>query len=189
MRSMKTRIRVLGIDDGPHKKHKAGKALLVGTVMRGSEMVDGVISANVEVDGTDSTEKIVELIKGSHFRSLIRCIFLDGIAVAGFNVIDVGQLYKETGIPVIVIMRHKPDHQSIISAMETAGFPGRYSLIEKAPPPENYKELYIQRMGIARDDAHEIIDICTSNSQIPECLRLSHIIASGIATGHSKGDA
>ena len=36
---------------------------------------------------------------------------LDGITYGGFNVVDIEELYRETGLPVIVIMRSCPDFE------------------------------------------------------------------------------
>ena len=110
---LKKEIRVVGIDDSPFKKFQKNKVLVVGTIFRGGIFLDGVLSTKVTLDGNDSTKKITEMISKCKFKPQLRCIFLNGIAVAGFNVIDIQELNKKTKIPVIVIIRKMPDIKKI----------------------------------------------------------------------------
>ena len=110
---IKKEIRVIGIDDSPFNKFKDKKILVVGVVMRGGLFVDGVLSTKVKVDGSDATDKITKMINKCKFKPQLQCIFLNGIAVAGFNVIDVKKLNKKTKIPVVVVIRDNPDIANI----------------------------------------------------------------------------
>lgn len=105
---LKKEIRVIGIDDAPHKFRAKGSILVVGTIFRGGNFLDGILSTKASIDGNNATSKITEMINKSKFKPQLRCIFLDGIAVGGFNIIDIVELNKKTKIPVIVIMRKKP---------------------------------------------------------------------------------
>ncbi|KHO45936.1 MAG: hypothetical protein QS98_C0006G0001, partial [archaeon GW2011_AR3] len=91
---MKREIRVIGIDDAPFDKFRDKTAMLVGIVYRGGQFMDGVLSSRARVDGEDATGKIASMVKKCKFRPQLRCIFLKGIAVAGFNVIDINRLSK-----------------------------------------------------------------------------------------------
>ena len=104
---LKKEMRVIGIDDSPFNKFGKGNVLIVGAVFRGGSFLDGVLSTKVSIDGDNSTKKIIEMINKCKFKPQLQCIFLDGIAVAGFNVIDVKELSKKTKLPVIVIIRRK----------------------------------------------------------------------------------
>ena len=55
-RTIKSEIRILGIDDAPFTPHKEGNVLLVGTFFRGGSWLDGVLTTHVQIDGTDSTD-------------------------------------------------------------------------------------------------------------------------------------
>src|SRR3989344_402165 len=105
----KKEIRVIGIDDAPFRKFSKGKVFVIGTVFRGGTLLDGILSTKVNVDGSNSTKKIIEMVNKSKFKPQLRCIFLDGIAVGGFNIIDIQELNKQTKLPVIVVIRKKPD--------------------------------------------------------------------------------
>ena len=86
---VKKQIRVLGIDDAHFDKFKDKETLIIGAFFRGGEFIDGIVSTRVMVDGSDSTKKITEMVKNSKFYPQIRAIMLDGIAVGGFNIVDV----------------------------------------------------------------------------------------------------
>ena len=105
----KKEMRVNGIDDSPFNKFKDKEILVVGVVMRGGLFVDGILSTKVDVDGNNATDKIIKMVNKCKFKPQLQCIFLNGIAVAGFNVIDVQKLSKKTKIPVIVVIRTNPD--------------------------------------------------------------------------------
>jgi endonuclease V-like protein UPF0215 family len=106
---IKKEIRVIGIDDSPFNKFKDSKVLVVGVVMRGGISIDGILSAKVDVDGSDSTNKIISMINKCKFKTQLQCIFLNGIAVGGFNIIDVKELNKKTKLSVIVVIRRNPN--------------------------------------------------------------------------------
>ena len=95
---LKKEIRVIGIDDAPFDKFGKGNVMVVGTVFRGGQWLDGVLSTKVSIDGNNATAKIAEMINKSKFKPQLQCIFLDGIAVGGFNVIDVKHLSKKTEV-------------------------------------------------------------------------------------------
>ena len=54
-RTMKSEIRVLGVDDGKFVPHSEGKASVVGVVFRGGCSIEGVMHTNIAIDGFDAT--------------------------------------------------------------------------------------------------------------------------------------
>ena len=159
---MKKEIRVIGIDDAPFRKFVKGKVLVIGTVFRGGTLLDGVLSTKVNVDGRNSTEKIIEMVNKSKFKPQLQCIFLDGIAVGGFNIIDVKELNKKTRLPVIVVIRRKPDIAAIKSTLIKLNKKDRIKLLEKAGEVITIGKIYVQLTGISIEKAKQILDIvCT----------------------------
>lgn len=190
---IKDEIRVLGLDDGPFERGDR-EVIVVGTVFRGGSFLDGVLSTSVEVDGLDSTDKLIELIKGTKFKDL-RVIMLDGLAFGGFNLVDIHRLYDETVLPVIVVVRSKPNFAEIKAALENLpNKEERWSLIERAGEvtavsTKPGKKIHIQFAGIREEDAREIVKLSSTRSLIPEPIRVAHLIAQGIVLGESKGKA
>ena len=186
---IKKEIRVIGIDDSPFNKFKDKKALVIGVVMRGGSWIDGILSAKVAVDGNDSTGKIIDMINKCKFKPQLQCIFLDGIAVAGFNVIDVKELSKKTNLPVITIIRRMPDIDNIKKTLIKINQKEKIKLIEKAGDIVQINDIFAQLTGIDLDTAKKILKIVCTRSLIPEPLRLAHLIAGGVTVGESKGRA
>jgi len=188
---VKRYMRILGIDDGPFDKFKdRGKnVLVVGTVFRGGEYLDGIVSTKVRIDGRNATDKLIEMINKSKFKVQLRVVMLDGIALGGFNVVDVEELWKKTGIPVVVVMRKYPDFAELFRALDKLGMGWKKKLIEKAGEPVKIGRLYVQSKGIGLNDVGKVLKLCCRRSVIPEPIRVAHIIASGVVLGESKGGA
>ncbi len=197
-RKIKKEIRILGIDDGPFDFRKDKKAIIIGVMFRGGSFMDGIMKREAEVDGKDITQTIIDMLKKTRHKDL-RVIMLDGITYAGFNIVNIKQIFKETHLPVIVVVRKFPDFERIRNALKNfADFEERWKLIESAGKPKRTKVqsvdgrkgyLYIQKCGINLSDAKAIVKISTTRGLIPEPIRLAHIIAGGIVLGESHGDA
>ena len=191
---VKEEIRILGIDDGPFSKNDK-EVIVVGVVFRGGEFLDGVLRTYVSVDGLDATEKLSRMINSSKHKQQIKVIMLDGITLGGFNIVDVKKLYSETKIPVIVINRKIPDLKSIKKALEKnfEDFEKRWKMVLNAGKIKQMKlekfSIYYQNVGIDDEETEEIILVSLRHAQIPEPLRVAHLIASGIVKGESNGHA
>ena len=187
--AVKKEIRVIGIDDSPFNKFKDSKVLVIGVVMRGGLSVDGILSSKVAVDGSDSTKKIAQMINKCKFKTQLQCIFLNGIAVAGFNVVDITELSKKTKLPVIVVIRKNPDIIKIKKTLIKINQKQKIKLLEKAGKVIQIDDIFVQLAGIDFEKARKILKIVCTRSLVPEPLRLAHIIASGVILGESKGGA
>jgi len=192
IRKIKSQIRVIGFDDGTFSfksKIKRDKTILVGVIMKGSQDVVGVVTRWIEVDGRDATEKMIEAINSSRFKDL-RIIMLKGITYAGFNVVDVEELSRETRLPVIIVIRKRPDLQAMEKALKKhfSDAEERISLLHKAGKIKELTpgKLYYQAIGVSYDQTEEIIRLTQKSSLIPEPLRLAHMIASAVMSGESK---
>ena len=196
MANIKKEFRILGIDDSPFNKFTDKECLIVATVFRGGNYMDGLLSTKVKVDGEDSTKKLIQIIKKTKHKGQLRCIMIDGVALAGFNVINIKELNKKTKLPVIVITRRRPNFRKIENALKRANkktWKKKLNLMKKAGEifrvKIKNKNLYFQIAGIQEKEAKEIIKIATTHAIIPEPLRISHLIASGIVLGESRGRA
>ena len=186
---VKKEIRVIGIDDSPFNKFLDKNSIVIGVVMRGGSWVDGVLSTKVKVDGNDATKKLIAMVNRCKFKPQLQCIFLNGIAVAGFNVIDVQELNRKTKLPVIVVIRKMPDIDKIKNTLIKINKRNKVKLIEKAGKVIQINNIFVQLVGIDVTYAREFLRIACTRSLIPEPLRLAHIIAAGIIKGESKGRA
>ena len=192
-RIIKHEIRILGVDDSPFPSHTTEEVLLVGTVFRAGNWLDGVLSTYISGDGTDATEKIADMVKNSRNLGQLGVIMLDGITFGGFNLVNIRKIFESTGVPVIVIMRKIPNFERIKKALKRFDdWEDRWANILEAGEVykvENSEPVYMQIHGIEREDAEDIVRLSTTRSAIPEPLRVAHIIAAGIITGESRGSA
>ena len=74
---------------------------------------------------------IMYLINKCKFKPQLRAIILDGIALGGFNIIDIKELNKKTKIPVIVVIRRKPDIENIKKTLVRIGKKVKIKLLVK----------------------------------------------------------
>lgn len=49
--------------------------------------------------------------------------------------------------------------------------------------------LWVQRVGLSLEEARRVVAATTLHGNIPEPLRLAHLIAGGVTTGRSRGRA
>jgi endonuclease V-like protein UPF0215 family len=193
IRYVKPEIRMLGIDDGSFQPHTKGMVDVVGVVFRGGYWLDGVMRTEVEIDGTDATDKIASMIMNSPHYEQLRVVVLNGVTLAGFNVVDLKQLFNKTGLPVIAVARDKPDFEEIRKALENLAESGkRWKAIENAGRlievrTRNVEEpIHAQFVGISERDVRRILKKTSTRSNIPEALRVAHIIASGLTRSEEK---
>jgi endonuclease V-like protein UPF0215 family len=177
---------VVGFDDAPFSRAHRGDVLIVGAVYAGGRL-DGVLSARARRDGANATRVIADCVQRSRFLPQLHAVLLQGIAVAGFNVVDVHALHRALGLPVLVVARRRPDLAAIRSALlnHVRGGARKWQLIERAGPMEPLAGLYVQRIGIAREPAAALLRRLAVNSVVPEPLRTAHLIAGGVTTGES----
>jgi len=178
---------VIGFDDAPFEQSHRGDVLVVGTIYSGKRL-EGILSTRVRRDGINSTSRLASLISGSRFAGHIQVILLQGIAFAGFNVVDIHALYKRSGLPVIVVSRKRPNLKSIRNALlnYVPGGRRKWHLIEQAGRMERLADLWVQRVGIGQIPAEGLLQRLQINAELPEPLRLAHMIAGGVTTGESR---
>ena len=187
-RSIKPEIRILGIDDSRFVTHTKGATDVVGVVYKGGYWFEGVMQTSVTIDGLDATEKIAMMIKSSPFYGELPVVILDGITFAGFNVVDISKLSQSVNLPVISVTRERPNLKQIKSALKNlSNFEIRWHILEnagdlfKVETRKGENPIYIQISGILPKDAKLIVKNTSTQSNIPEALRVAHIIASGLA--------
>ncbi len=179
---------IIGFDDAPFERSAGGPVPIVGAVYAGLRF-DGVLIDRITRDGSDATRVLSTMVSRSKFNAHVQLIMLQGIAMAGFNVVDVAGLHNHLGLPILVIARRRPDMDAIRRALETriAGGSQRWTLIKKLGPMEPVEHVFVQRVGLSRDQAAVVIKRFAFNSHIPEPIRTAHLIAGALVKGQSRG--
>jgi hypothetical protein len=160
---MKSQIKLIGIDDGPFH-FRDEKTILVGVVMRANGYLEGVLKRQVFIDGSEATDVISDMILQSRHHMQVKAILIDGVAVGGFNIIDISRVHEKTALPVISITRDVPDLTQIKNALKGhfSDWNHRYDLIKKGPVclmETKHNPLYFNCAGIDEQGAKEIITI------------------------------
>ncbi|MFH8119217.1 MAG: DUF99 family protein [Candidatus Aenigmatarchaeota archaeon] len=192
---LKPEIRILGFDDGAFTPRSTELVPVIGVIFRGGKFLDGLLKTEVKVDGNDATEKIIQLINSSRHKQQLKIVMFDGITMAGFNMIDIKEIFEKSKLPVIVINRKIPDIAKVKNALKRfEDFDKRWEAVKNAGPikecfVKDFKKIYYQNVGIEDGVAREVIKLSCTRSYIPEPLRIAHIIATGIVKGESSGRA
>lgn len=188
---MKRDARFLGIDDAPFSKGDE-RVRVVGVVTRGPQYIEGVLSTDVAVDGHDATDRLLDRLIRSRFRSMWRAVFLNGIFLGGFNLVDVDRMHEALGVPVMALIRSAPRPRLVRHAL-TRAFkdwePVWARVAELEPEPLPGLRLWATLRGATAPEAARLVRALTVRGWIPEPLRLAHVIASGVTRGESRGKA
>ncbi len=188
---MKPHVRVLGIDDSPFT-FEDGQSLVVGALVRVPSYLEAVMKTSVTVDGADSTERLVEMVSRSRYKEQIKVIMLDGIALAGFNVVDIAAVHESLGLPVLTVTRDRPDLKAIQGALKDHfdDWKRRYELVsrfELRELPTSSKPLYAAGVGLEWREFQQLVSSSTVRGVLPEPIRVAHLVAAAMAKGESKG--
>lgn len=178
---------VIGFDDAPFDHAHRGDVLVVGTFYAGTRL-EGVLSGKVRRDGANATRVLAHRLRHSRFHPHLHLVLLQGIAFGGFNVVDLHELHREIGVPVVAVMRSKPDFDRIRRALleQVPGGARKWKLIEKAGSVEPAGRLFVQRAGITLAQTVPALASLCVTATIPEPLRTAHLIAGGVARGESR---
>ena len=181
-------LKVLGFDDGPFPPHGNGPVLVVGAMYRGAQFLEGVLCTSITQDGDDATEQLVAAITGSRFHPQIHCLLLSGITFGGFNVVDLPRLHRETGLPVLCVMRKHPDFAAVEAALaQVPNGAEKLARIRAAGPVREMNGVFAQPHGLENTEAQALLRLITVRGKLPEPLRAAHLIAGSLTTGESRG--
>jgi len=180
---------IIGFDDAPFPAAHTGRVKFVGTVYAKTRL-DGILIGDVQRDGTNAARNLARLVAESKFAQSVQLIMLQGIALAGFNVVDVFELHEKLGLPVLVVARKCPDMSAIHAALlQLRGGHRKWTLIERLGPMEKLSSVYVQRVGLTIEQAKAALRQSTVTGSITEPLRVAHLIAGALVKGQSSGRA
>lgn len=188
LRENKT-LRVLGLDDAPFNKAQDQMVNLSGIICAGTRF-EGMLWSEVTRDGLDATDCIIQMVQNSKFHQQLHIILIDGIAVAGFNIIDLPKLSQTLDLPCLAVMRREPDLVRIDAALQNfSNYEVRKSLIAKAGDIYSQQGFVFQCSGCTSEQAVQVLQLVTDVGKVPEALRLAHLIGSAVKTGQSSSRA
>jgi len=181
---------VVGFDDAPFPPGHRGDVPVVGAVYA-AKRLDGVLVGRVRRDGADAARRLAALVAESRFAGHIRLVLLQGVALAGFNVVDAHELSRRLGLPVLIVARRSPDLPAIERALRGSvrGGTRKWSIICRLGPMERLGPVFVQRVGLSTEEARGVVERFALHGHVPEPLRVAHLIAGALGRGESRGRA
>jgi endonuclease V-like protein UPF0215 family len=184
---VKKDIRTIGIDDAAFQRENSKNAFVFGVIMRGYNLVEGIIRTTVKIDGLDATDKISKMISENKFIDQLKAIVLGSSTIAAFNIIDLKKLYENTSIPVMTVLSQLPNEKEVKGALShLADWEERFEILKLNPPLQEMVfenqmgricKMYVQHIGFKDDKVvKELLQFTTYSSSIPEGLRLADMI-------------
>lgn len=179
---------VVGFDDAPFARDHRGEVPVVGAVFASLRM-DGVLIGRVRRDGANAASRLADMVADSRFAGHVQLVMLQGVALAGFNVVDAHELARRLEVPVLVVARREPDLAAVERALRSRvrGGSRKWGLIQRLGPMEPAAGCFVQRVGLTLEESRRVVERFTLNGHIPEPLRVAHLIAGALGRGQSRG--
>jgi endonuclease V-like protein UPF0215 family len=178
-------LRAIGVDDAPFQRGDPAPVPVSGVVCQGTRF-EGLLWDRVTQDGDDGTAVLTAMIAGSKFARQAHVVLTDGITLGGLNVVDLAALSDRLGCPCISVMRRRPDLAAMRRALQRVRDPDRrWAMIQRAGPVHERNGFTFQVVGASLEDAAVALGSLTDRGQVPEPLRLAHLIGSAVITGQS----
>jgi len=177
-------LTILGIEDGVFKPFKRDQRTLICCTSFKKNILVDLQFVWIKVDGIDVTNKVLTVLA----KQQKDIIILGGISFAGFNLIDVKKINEETGCPIIMLSRKKPNRDSMRGAIRKhfsdwkerltllRGLGKSYTTITYSGSPPVYFGVF----GTPPEFAEAVLKYSSPLCRIPEPIRTASIIAKGL---------
>jgi len=157
-------------------------------VVRRDGQLDGLLTTTVRRDGWNATDRLIRLLSHSRFRAQLHAVMLDGIALGGLNVVDLPRLAAALELPVITVVRRRPNWARFRAALERLPRPERrWAVVQRAGALHAAGPVFFQCAGVEPRHARALVTGTAVHGHLPEPIRLAHLIAGGVVSGESQG--
>ncbi len=178
-------LRAIGFDDAPFSGGRGARVPIAGVICSNTRF-EGLVWGAVRRDGWNATDALVRLLAGGKFLPQLHVVLLDGLAFGGLNLIDLPRLADALGKPCLAVMRKRPDLAAMERAIRNTSRPeARLRLLGRAGPIHEAAPFVFQIQGGSADLGAEALHRLTDRGNVPEPLRLAHLIGSAVMTGES----
>lgn len=184
------RPHVLGVDDAPFEKRQQAPVPIVAVMMEGADLIESVAVSSFAVDGDDATGFLAGWLGGLRSLTSVQAVLLGGITLAGLGVVDVAELASRLETPVLVATRREPSDAQLAEALSAAGFQERIPIVERSPRATCVIDgLFLAQAGTTQEDAARLVRATLRKANLPEPLRVAHLVGRALVLGESRGRA
>ena len=184
---MKENPITIGFDDAPFTFNSPSQKTtqLIGVVCQGTRLVK-VLRKEIEIDGDDSTEALIELVKKAEKH--VQYILTDTITFAGFNICNLIEIYERTGKPIIAVTEKEVNLESVkkalINKFSDSIYKAKIQYIINAgnlyeteiETAGGTSKIFFHSKGIEYNQINLLLQKICIDSKLPEPVRLAHII-------------
>lgn len=182
-------IRVVGFDDAPFVRRRGSRVAISGIVCANTRF-EGMLWGQVRQDGWNATDTICKLLIGSKFLPQLHIVLLDGVGFGGFNLIDLPLLSQKLALPCVTVMRRPPDLAAMETALRRLPQPEkRLKILQRAGTIHAFPPFFFQVCGESPDVTGAVLKRLTDCGNVPEALRLAHLIGAAVVKGESGRSA
>jgi hypothetical protein len=178
-------LRAIGFDDAPFVRRRRGNVAVAGVVCAETRL-EGLVWGRLRQDGWNATAALARLLVGGKFLPQLHLVLLDGLSFGGLNLVDLPALAASLGRPCVAVMRRPPD----LAAMERAirrlpGAERRLALLRVAGPIHAAGRFTFQVAGAEPAAVADALARLTDRGEVPEALRLAHLVGAAVRLGES----
>jgi len=176
---------VIGFDDAPFDLYNDKTVNISGIVCSGIRF-EGMLWGAIEKDGDNATDVLTHMLLGSKFYEQIHMVLIDGLAFGGFNLIDLPKLTKSLERPCVAVMRKPPDMKAIKKALAIFDdYEKRIHIISMAGAIHRAGNIYFQVVDEDPIVVGKALKHVSDQGNVPEALRLAHLIGAAVVLGQS----
>lgn len=176
--SIKGGTRALGIAES----YSNNRSTLAGVITRADRSVDGFAFSTCTVGGLDASDAIIDIYHQLD-REDIAFVFIAGVALAWYNILDIDRLRSEIPLPIVLVTFEESEglESAIDDAFSNDDRQSRRALLDALPPREpvtvGNDRIFIRSIGLEMDAAQSIITTYTPRGGRPEPLRVARLAA------------
>jgi len=181
---LNSHLSLIGVEDGWFKPHSPNDKTVLCCVNIVGKKIYEVKTRWIQVDGTDATMMLLEMLVNVQFDAII----LGGISYAGFNIIDALTLNNAVHKPVIVYIPKKPGSVAMRNALRKhfSDWENRWKLVEQLGEVYNVvirsgqPEIFFEVIGANCKEAVDFLQYAAMTCRTPEPVRIAGLIARGL---------
>ncbi len=157
-------------------------------MMEGAALVDGVAIGEMAVDDPNATRFLTDWIHGLRWAASLQVIVFGGVTIAGLGLLHLPTIARELNLPVLALTRQNTRNSTLDTALKAAGLSRLLPLLKDNPSAVEIREgIYASFSGIPEVKARRLIQSTLQKSNMPEPLRIAHLIGAALVNGESKG--